>query len=196
MCFSTGEKIEFRDLNDLKTVIQAHKVAFHESGRLCVSSPSTLLYENQSNFPGEIHMLDCTGSEPKPVDGKNVIQIQQINIYDMCVVPDIDRELLVAADGYSGVYAYNTVTDELEWRVEGGLDARGVTTNGLGHLFVCDFKNKCIQMFRVRDGTYMGALMRKELGIPWWITWCDANSSLVVNYTKGDQDFISVINIT
>ena len=192
-------------MNDLKTVIYTHSVAPHHPGCLCVSSSlSALLYEDWSKDPPQAHMLDCTGSQPKSLDGKNVIGTQQNSIPDMCLLDEGDKQLLVAVGGGSGMYAYNTVTDELEWRLEGelegmehGMCAGGVTTDGRGHLFTCDVNNKCIQMVSVRDGTYVAAVMRERdaLGIPCAIQWCETGSSIVVTNYKNDKGFINVINV-
>ena len=58
--------------------------------------------------------------------------------------------------------------------------ADGVTTDGQGHLFVCDYGNQCIQKFSV-DGVYKGALVTdRELGRPHQVAWCENTDSLVV----------------
>ena len=196
-------------MNELKTVIHNHNVNPHKPGHLCVSSSSTLLYQDVSEFPCEVHMLDCSGSRSKPVQGKNVIRTQQNVTSDMYVVQDSDNEFLIATDsgavvGRSGeICAYNTATDELEWSVKGKLegmmkkmDPRGVTTDGRGHLFICDTNNECIQMFSIRDGSYMGAVMKRGLRDPYLIQWCEVTLSLVINYTKDNQECIGVINVT
>ena len=55
-----------------------------------------------------------------------------------------------------GIFAYNKENENLEWEIEKILpgmgkpmDAVDVATDGLGHLFVCDRANECIQMFSV-----------------------------------------------
>ena len=62
------------------------------------------------------------------------------------------------------IFAYDARSGEWKWGVEGKLEgmseelvAHGVATDGIGHLFVGDQHNKCIQIFSV-DGRYMGAL--------------------------------------
>ena len=103
---------------------------------------------------------------------KNVVRKQHNNEADMCVVQNGDKQLLIVTGGAhtsGGVYAFNTETDELAWTVKGELEgteeemgAYGVTTDGRGHLFVCaPWDNECIQMFSVRDGARMGAVMRQ-----------------------------------
>ena len=206
--YSAGKTIEFRDVKDLKTVIQSHSVVHYKPHRLFTSSsPFVILYDVQAKSPREVQLLDCSGSEPKPVDGKNVICTKQTNISDMCVVQGGDRELLVATDGgkHGGrVCAYNTATDELEWSVKGKLEGmqkemgvRGVTTDGRGHLFLCDLDNSCIQLF-CTDGRYLGVLMRQGehgLGRPFDIRWCVATSSLVVGHSMRRERYISFIKV-
>ena len=184
-------------------------MAPHQPYRLSTSSPSTLLYVNRSKEPREVRVVDCSGTKPKAVEGKNVIRTKQASISDMCAVQDGERQLLVVTDSgkHGGVYAYNTATDVLEWSVKGKLegmdeemDAQGVTTDGRGDLFVCDPKNECIQMFCVRDGAYMGAVMRQEeqeLKYPRQIQWCETTSSLVVAHRMacGGSWFISIIRV-
>ena len=101
-----------------------------------------------------------------------------------------------------GIYAYNTESKQLEWRVEGRLPgmskvlkAQGLTTDEHGHLFVCDDNNKCIQMFCVSDGRYLGAVIKPKqcgLGDPWAITWSRKRSSLVVIHVIQEKWFLSV----
>ena len=120
---------------------------------------STLLYEDWTKSPREVHWLDVSGTQPKPAEGKSVIHTEQTKIEDMCFVEDGEKQLLVVAGGNEGLFAYNTVTDELEWKIGGHISGNetaittmGVTTDERGHLFVTDIGNHCIQMFSVSDG--------------------------------------------
>ncbi len=36
------------------------------------------------------------------------------------------------------------------------MELWGVTSDKLGHLFMCDYKNKCIQMFSLDTGLHLG----------------------------------------
>ena len=77
------------------------------------------------------------------------------------------------------------------------LKAQGLTTDDHGHLFVCDDNNKCVQMFHVADGRYLGAVLsegEQGLGEPFLVTWCSRMSSLVVINLK-DGIFITVLLI-
>ena len=113
-------------MKDLKTVLHTDNVAPHEPWHLCVSSLSTLLYQDRSKEPCGVHMLDCSGSKPKPVDGKNIVHIQQDSIFDMCVAWDENKEFLVVTGWLSyELSMYNTATNELEWSMwmkQGHLD--------------------------------------------------------------------------
>ena len=103
---------------------------------------------------------------------------------------DGDKQLLLVAGGDGGLFAYDTETDKLVWKVEEKLpgmkykfNAFGVATDGRGHLFVTDFANPhkdgngCLQMFSVADGQYLGCLMKDKeyLGNPLRIFWCEEN---------------------
>ena len=139
--------------------------------------------------------MDLSGAELKPAEGKHVIHTEQTNIEDMCFVENGQKQLLVVADGKEGLFAYNTATDELEWKKDGHLSENiiamkpmGVTTDGRGHLFVTDCGNHCIQMFSVSDGQYLGYLVIENIGsfdrskifrFPYRIRWCEETSSLI-----------------
>ena len=72
------------------------------------------------------------------------------------------------------------------------IGPQGVTSDGYGHLFVCDVHNACIQLFSVSDGKYFGTyLMRGEegLGTPRLIRWCRNTSSLVVAHVDSNMVF-------
>ena len=158
-------------MNNFK-IIHTHHVHPQKPSHLCASFASTssgsiLLHCDASSFPNNVHLLDCSGFRPKLVQGKNVIRTKQSYIHDMCVARDRDKEFLVITDG-ERVYAYNTAAGELVWspkrkQMNRMMGVCGVSTDGRGHLFVCDWNNQCIQMFRVGDGRYLGAVMT-ELG--------------------------------
>lgn len=182
-------------------------MAYKPDGLFASSVPSVLLCEAQGSCPYEVHLLDCSGSEPKPLDGKNVIHTQRLCVSDMCVAQVGSKYLLVATDGSrygGGVSAYKIKTDELEWSVRGKLEgmkkimeACEVTTDGHGHLFLWDSNNKSIQMFST-EGRYLGTVMRKGeqgMGKPFDIQWCKANSSLVVGHKKEGKSSISFIQV-
>ena len=66
----------------------------------------------------------------------------------------------------SSIFAYNVQSSQLEWMVKGKLgemdevmDAVSVTTDGCGHIFVCDANNSCVQVFST-GGIYLGAILR------------------------------------
>ena len=107
----------------------------------------------------------------------------------MCYVQNGGKEFLIIAAGREGVFAYNTLLDKLEWKVDGTLPemkkdiaAYGVATDGHSHLFVADYDNRCIQMFSASDGSYLRCLVvkgAKSLGQPDKIRWCEKSSFLL-----------------
>ena len=204
--FRSEQKIEFRDVNDLNQILLTRSVAPHRPSTLYADTPSTLLYVDGSRSPFEVHWLDLSESKPKPAAGKRIIHITQNDIYDMCCAQDGDEQLLIVAARHHGLFAYNTNTGKLEWKVDRkpqGMEKRmefiGVATDKRGLLFVCDYKNgnSCIHLFRASGGQYLGCLMRdeEELGAPSRIHWCEKSSSLITLYDFKNQWHINIISI-
>ena len=76
--------------------------------------------------------------------------------------------------------------------------AHGVASNGCGCIFVCDWNNECIHMFSVKDGRYMGVVIKEgEQGLrkPREIRWCETTSLLVVFGCRNHKWFVTVINV-
>ena len=107
--------------------------------------------------------------------------------------------IIVTAQGPEGIHAYNVDTNSLEWKKEiEGMARAGIVSDGHGHLFVCDWGNKCIHMLSVSDGQYMGCLIKQGvqgLGVPVFGAWSEEMSSLIVARGKGNKRFISVIKV-
>ena len=180
-------------------------MAPHHPSILYAVSPSTLLYVDGSKSRFEVNWLDLSESPPKPAAGKRVIHTKLEFILDMCCTQDGDEHLLVVAAG-NGLFAYNTNTGKLEWKVDRkppGMEKRmeciGVTTDNRDHLFVCDWKNgnSCIHLIRASDGQYLGCLMKheKELGAPGCIHWCEKSSSLITLSDFKNRWHINVIGV-
>ena len=93
-----------------------------------------------------------------------------------------------------------SIPNPLEWKKEiDGMEQAGIVSDRHGHLFVCDWQNKCIHILSVSDGQYMGCLMKsgeQGLGIPYFIAWSEEMSSLIVAYWKEiNKWYISVIKV-
>ena len=101
----------FRDAEDLNRILHIHSVVPHRPMRLCTTTASTLLYEDWTKSTREVHWLDVSDAQPKPVAGKGVITTQLCKMYDMCAIQDGDKQLLVAAAGEDGLFAYNIKVD-------------------------------------------------------------------------------------
>ena len=81
--------------------------------------------------------------------------------------------------------------------MEHKINPRAVTTDGQGHLFVCDDYNDCLQMFST-DGSYLGAVLRQGaqgFGRPFRARWSGDTDSLVVAHVKDENCHISVISV-
>ena len=200
-CRNTKE-IRFYDLRELKIVL-SHSVEPHRPGRLCTSSPTTLLYVDHSKLPREVRWLDCAKSPPRLLSAKNFTCTEQDSIYDICCVKHRDKQLLITTHELEGINAYNTSSNKREWCVLAELcetakniRPQSITTDGHGHLFVVDKNNACIQMFST-GSVYMGPVLEKErfadLGE---IDWCSSNSSAAVVHRRGKYCQIAKIQET
>ena len=114
------------------------------------------------------------------------------------------HELIIKSFGSGGICAYYKLNGETRWEVKGRfppmdkwMTARGIDTDGLGHLLVCDTANECIQMFNC-DGDYLGVLLgsedERQLGTPLEIRWNHQLSAAVVLYYKNLQCFLPLPN--
>ena len=204
--FSNEQTIVFRPTEDLNRILHIHSVAPHRPMRLCTTTASTLLYEDWTKSTREVHWLDVSDAQPKPAAGKCVIHTQLYRMYDMCAIHNGDKHLLVAAAGEDGLFAYNMKRDQLEWKVdvkphgmEKYMEASGVTTDGRGHLFVCDSfnGNRCIQMFSVSNGKYLACLLKdvERIGTPARICWCEKTSSLLAAFWVKEKWQLTAINL-
>ena len=199
-------KIFFHDVSNLNEIVSSHSVAPHVPGPMFTSSPTTLLYEDLSNYPLAVRWLDCSASPPKPASGKNTTNTQQIQTWDMCFVKGCgDKELLITTRGPNGgIYGYDTDTDKLDWILKGmlpgmskNLTANAVTTDGRGHLFVCDTVNACVHMLSV-DGAYLGMPLKageQDIGRPLRIRWLENSLCVVVVHIKDRRHHISVVRV-
>ena len=188
---------------NLRKVHLTRSVAPQKPWSLCPSPPNALLYVDESSNPNNIGLVTPTSS--------GILFVTQTNsAFMMCLVTFEGKELLVVTCGESrltkgGVQVYNLKTKQLEWSVEGRLPSRnkvikaqGLTTDDHGHIFVCDDNNKCVQMFHVADGRYLGTLIRngeQGLGEPFVIRWCSRISSFVIIHEKNDKWCISVYRV-
>ena len=71
--FRYEHQIEFRSLSDLSQIIHSYSTDGLRPEALCAASPSTLLFVDRSKLLGEVHWLDCSGTEPK-LTGKKLVQ--------------------------------------------------------------------------------------------------------------------------
>ena len=185
-------KIEFRDVNNWEEVFAIHSVAPRQPYRMC-STSSTFLYVDASKTQYEVFRVHFHAKQLQSTSAN--AKMEQFAIYDMCCAYYIQKVFLIVTRGHDGIYCYNLNTGNVEWSTSGrpsGISQQmklsGVTTDGRGHLFVCDGGNSCIQMFSVSDGKHLGALLKageEELGTPHLIRWCSRSSSLIVTQRSG-----------
>ena len=138
----------------------------HEPCTLCVVPPSTLFYVNDPIFiPSSIHSLDCSGATPTlchsigPYDHK---------IYSMSYVKYLNENLL-AIPVDKGMQTFQLDTGVVKWgrkdiQLPGpnkNCEPYCLAADRKGRLFVTDLSNKCIQMFSVSDGQYLGCFIKE-----------------------------------
>ena len=114
-------------------------------------------------------------------------------------------DMLVVSRG-DGVFGYTLNGGELKWRVSGKLpgmqheiDARGVTADEQGHLFVCDENSHCFHALSARDGIHQGVVVRKGqegVGEPFKVTWHQDSESLVVAHVTKSKGDISIWHLS
>ena len=155
--------------------------------------------------PCKIHWLDCNEGKPKLLKEKSFTTSQQ-TLWDMIGVRNGADELIIGISP-ADIHCYSTATKSLKWRVSGSLPgmqkslhAAGLTSDGHGHLFVSDgwYGNRCIQMFSVSDGQYLGCLIKQgEQGLecPNRICWHSESHSLVVAHYGNFFWSLSMLNI-
>ena len=154
------------------------------------SSPPGLVYVDVSKRVYEIFFVHFHTSQLQSTRAN--AKMEELIIYDTC---SYHSSFLFITRGHDGIYCYNLDTGNIAWSANGkppGMSQQmklsGVTTDGRGHLFVCDGGNSCIQMFSVSDGKHLGALLKageEELGTPHLIGWCSRSSSLIVTHRSG-----------
>ena len=92
--------------------------------------------------------------------------------------------------------AYNASVNKREWIIK-GTNAQGVTTDGHGHLFVCDADRGCVQVYST-DGRCLGVLISEGdggLGKPMKIRWCESTTSVVIAHLKSSIWHISSVRV-
>ena len=193
--------IEFFDLKNLKMVaIETTKEEQGEFSLICTSYPTTLWYTSflawDTGIKTYLVQLDCSSFPPQV---KHTIDI---NLYDkrwskdMCFVKDGDKALVVVAQSYKGLTAYNTETGQIEWSVTGRLEDRKfypepisqnyegiwfcvVAVDVQGHVVVGDHHNDSVYIFSF-SGKYLHYL-NKESGLNLneirVVRWCQKTSS-------------------
>ena len=164
----------------------------HEPGPMSTKFPHTLLYVDV--YQNEIRWCSTDGKIDKLLTCKNVTDVKFSEITDMCVVEHLGKTLVVIADCYEGLFAFNAETNQKEWSVgakdltskpgeeeitevvesdeeageedeEEGMYACGITSDDRGYLFVCDTNSDCIHTFTIY-GEYQGvALKLREQGL-------------------------------
>ena len=172
--YRSRKEIEFRPVEDLDRVMYTFSVDPDEPHVLCsemvitsvgfnISSPVEFLYHNVQKRPHTVRKVNCGTKPPTRKWQINISHDAQGEVSCMCT----SRDLLVITRGREGVFCY-TLRDNMMWKVSGQLpdmesniDARGVTADDRGHLFVCDRENSCVHELFAEDGKHLGVVVRE-----------------------------------
>ena len=187
----------------------SHSVAPSKPGAMCRAKSDVLLFGELHEYK-VVRWLDCSKLPLKPYELMPKTKIEMLWSPDICYVDDGDKQLIVAVDKSGQIHAYNSATGKLEWVVENkGVECgrfptkrhvRLTTTSGMekamapeavtaddrGHLFICDSRNRCVQVFTTH-GVYLGAILKereKEFYLEMKARWSTATSSLVICHSS------------
>ena len=196
--------MEFRNLNNLQRVIYTHQVSPHEADALSVMPPSTVFFaDNQLNKPSQVHRLDCSGSTPTVCQSYGPYNQY---ITSLSCLKHLNENLLIIA-APQGLQAFKLDTSEVTWRKDVIHEVRQreiydsymIVADTKGRLFVNDVSNKCIQMFSVSDGQYLGCLIKEgEYGLGELGKMCfsESNSKLaVISIRKDGTRVLAILRV-
>ena len=133
----------------------------------------------------------------------------------MCIAKHKGKTLIVLADSFEGIFAFNAQTNREEWgfpanqlktstetedeeedEEEEEMFARSITSDEQGYLFVCDTNHRCVHVFTF-DGQYQGVVFKAGepgLGKSKIVRWCQALSCLVIAHQGNDDTYsISIV---
>ena len=201
--FRSADEIEFRDIKNLSQILFNYSDKSHRPNMLCAVSPTVLVYVDRSKYKDQFHWLDCSDTEPKLL---GITANTNVSIYDMCIAEYGNEKLLITLPNKecNPIDAYDSATGQLKWTAEKKVPSTGeifhscgMTTDDLGRILIGDTTQKCIQMFSVSDGKYLGCWMKmRDLGLNLVrsLQRCETTSHLVVADEKDNKIFINVLN--
>lgn len=213
--FSEEKRVKFFEIRRLACAARDHKVAPHEPGIMCTAAPSVLVYEDLSGCGCRVRWLDCKTFPPKPVSQGKVLHTERhktgksptSKIYEMSCAYNAEKQHLLIIVTTSGrLRAIDSKNGDPMWEVPRNLphlkspwSADGVTTDGCGHLFVSDTRNKSVHMFST-EGEHLQEVFGKEQLGPdksRYVGWIKKRSSLVVvhDMPKQGKKNISVLKL-
>ena len=203
--------MEFHGLEDLAAKPRSFLIGPHEPGSMCTKSSHMLLYVDV--YGNQIRW--CTTGPPIPLTCTKVTKVNLSMIEDMCIAQHKGKTLIVIADSFDGLFAFNAQNNREEWSFpanqlttstekedeeeddeEEEMLATSITSDQQGYLFVCDNNYHCIHVFTT-DGEYQGVAFKAGepgLGKPKIVRWCKALSCLVIAHQGNDGTYsISIV---
>ena len=110
--FSTGkQRMEFHRLEDLAAKPRSFLIGSHEPGSMCTKSSHMLLYVDV--YGNQIRW--CTMGPPVPLTCTKVTKVNLSIIEDMCIAQHKGKTLIVVADSFEGIFAFNAENNREEW---------------------------------------------------------------------------------
>ena len=210
MLYSFRKRIEFIDLSNYNKKVATKTIRGKQQIELiCTSSFRTLWYMclSSGKWSGRrLIQLDCRSSPPQV---KSTIEINKYgSLYrDMCFLDSGNKAMVVVAQSYKGLTAYNTETGQIEWMftvclkngkfhpVSHSPNTNGCTSDvyfssvaadGRGHVFAGGLYNGRVHVL-ASDGKYLCYInggRRLNLELVHDVQWCKKTSSLIVSHAE------------
>ena len=115
--------------------------------------------------------------------------LHQTTASDISLISHKDTQFVAICSSGRGIICFDNNFNKSLWAIRGAvrgcdteMEAEGVTTDDMGHIFVCDSENSCIHMFST-SGIYTDTILRAEeagLGKLLKVKWCSTTGSVVV----------------
>ena len=204
MIYSERNEVICYEGSNLETIVSRRNFKDHLSLKLLSTvSPSTGVlfwlggtYDEDQKI--EVKQLHCQDNGYLYFNkAKTPIDLTADSIIDMCCIRGGQSLLFLTKDGF---VSCNTKTGKQEWSVslnqsdlKEQMSISAVTTDGQGHIFVCDINNECVHVFSDNNGEHLGILLKKEdgdIGVPHKIGWNDMFNLLVVIHKQDDLRFM------
>lgn len=208
--FSSCEhKIEFREMQTLDVVCSYELGVSNWPTRLCSSARKTLIYKNQFKLGSSFAWLNCVAETPRPWPSTETTRLRMANfkeekLWDWCIIQNDDEKFLAIVTFSGRLASFDLVSGKCQWEAsemipdcEKTMRALGITTDGNGHMFVRDSRNRCIHLFSFNGKFVQTLLKTTDIGVGSIkrVRWDANTSSLVVAYQEKEQHYVTIVKI-